>query len=132
MAVDGLHLPAPGLVLHGGVLAHGVLGHVGQLHVVGIVEHDEVGHAQVAGQAANALGHFFFHAAIGDVGDGLMLHPVPEARAQEAFGDGGAQAHHMALAQGAGGVLHAAMHFMFGMSGVGLFHWRKFFRSSML
>ena len=120
VAVDGDDFPVPGFVFLGHIFAGdcGTLG--GELDVVGIVEHDQVVQPEGSGYAACALGDFFLHASVGDVGiDGLAHDFLAKPCLQEFGGYGGSHGVAMALAERAGGVFDAAHHVYLGMAGAG-------------
>ena len=70
----------------------------------------------MAGDAAHALRYLLLNAAVGDVGIGLVGHPLAEARYQETLGNGCTECHGMALAQRARGILHAVEDIHLGMA----------------
>ena len=113
------HVPAPGLVLGGGIFGGDFGGGGGELDVVGIVEHHEVVQAEGSGDASGALGDFFLDAAVGDEGVVGVGHPVAEAGLEEFVGDCGAHGENVALAEGAGGVFDAPLDVEFGVAGGG-------------
>ena len=88
----------------------------GPLRQLGVVVHDEVAQTQMAGDAAHALRYLLLNAAVGDVGIGLVGHPLAEARYQETLGNGCTECHGMALAQRARGILHAVEDIHLGMA----------------
>ena len=68
------YVPSPRLILGGGVLAHDHSALCRELDVVGVVEHDEVVEAEVAGDASDTLTYFLLNATIRDVSINLVLH----------------------------------------------------------
>ena len=88
-------LPAPGFVFHGHVLGVHLIDLGRELDVVRIVVHDEVAQPQMPCDASHALRDLLFDGAVGDVGIGLVRHPLAEAGRHEPLRDGGAQRHGM-------------------------------------
>ena len=116
-AVDIKHIPAPGAIFHSHILAVNGVDVGGELHLVAVVEHDQVGQAQIAGDAPCTLRDLLLHAAVGDEGIGLVGHHVAEAGLQEALGDGASYGHGMALTEGTRSILHTALHIELGVTG---------------
>ncbi len=116
VAVHRQHVPAPRAVFHRHILRVHLIDLGRELHVVGVVIHDEVRQSEVSGDAAHALRDLLLDAAVRNVGIGLVRHPLAEARRHEALGDRGAQRHGVTLAQRTRGVLHAAQHVRLGMT----------------
>ena len=117
MSVDRQHIPTPGLVLHRHVLRIDLINLRRQLHVVGVIVHDQIRKPQMPRDAAHTLRNLLLDSTVRDIGIGFVGHPLAKARHQETFGNGGAQRHGMALSQRARGVLHAPQHIHFGMAG---------------
>ena len=107
---------APGFVLLHEVVAHHVFGLAAQLHLVRVVEENEVRELEVASDTAHAVCDFFFEAAVRNEADGLVLEDGAEAFHHEAFGDGGAKSDAVADAERARGVLDAEHHVQFGVT----------------
>ena len=106
----------PSLVLADEVVAHHVFGLATELHLVRVVEEDEVRKLEVARNAAHAVSNFFFEAAVRNEADRLVLEDGAEAFHHEAFGDGGAKSDAMADTERARGVLDAEHHVQFGVT----------------
>ena len=117
VAVDFNHVPVPCAVLGGIVLGIDGVDHRRELHLVAVVEHDQVRQAEIACQASGALGYFLLDAAVGYEGVGLVGAYLAESGNEEAFGQRAAYGHGMPLAERSGGVLDAAFGVDFGMAG---------------
>ena len=104
-------------VLADEVVAHHVFGLAAELHLVRVVEENEVRKLEVTGDAAHAVGDFFFEAAVRNEADSLVLEDGAEAFHHEAFGDGGAKSDAVADTERARGVLDAEHHVEFGVAG---------------
>ena len=115
--VDRQYVPAPGFVFHGHVLGVHLIDLGRELDVVRIVVHDEVAQPQMPCDASHALRDLLFDGAVGDVGIGLVRHPLAEAGRHEPLRDGGAQRHGMSLPERARGILHTAHHVHLGVAG---------------
>ena len=63
-AVAFNHAESPGLVLGHKVVAHDLFGLAAQLHLVRVVEENQVGKLEVASDTAHAVGDFLFEAAV--------------------------------------------------------------------
>ena len=109
--LDLLHVPAVGLVALHRVLAQGELDLALDGDVVAVIDEDELAQAQRGGQGARLAGDALHHAAVAHQAVGVVVHHR-EARAVELggqvlFGHGHAHGVGNALAQRAGGRLHA-------------------------
>ena len=115
VSVDRQHVPAPCFVFHGHVLGHHLVDLRRKLDVVRVVVHHEIRQAQMAGNAAHALRNLLLDGAVGNIGIGLVRHPLAEAGGHEALRNGSAQRHGVPLTQRTRGVLHTAHHVHLGV-----------------
>ena len=116
VAVDFDHVPVPRAVFCGYILVGHFVDHGGELHAVGVVEHDEIAQSEEAGEATGTLADFLLDAAVGDESISLMGNHVAETGLQETLADGAAYGHGVTLAERTGGVFHAAGGVELGMS----------------
>ena len=101
-AVDVKHVPVPSAVFGRDILRVDGIDLGRELHVVGVIEHDEVVQAQMAGDAPRTLRDFLLNAAVGDERIGLVRDDLAEAGGEEPLGNRAADGHDMTLAQRAG------------------------------
>ena len=115
--VDLDDIPVPCAILGGDILGVYCIDHRGELHLVGVIEHDKVVQTQITGDTAGTLRNLLLDTAVGDEGIGLMRYGLTEACHEETLGDCRTDGHDMTLTQRAGGVLDAAQWVQLGMSG---------------
>ena len=116
-AVDHHHLPVPCAVLCGSILKRHLVAVGRELHVVAVVEHDEVVQSQEAGNASCALRNLLLDTAIGDKGIGLVRPHLTKTLGKETLGYCRSHAKHMALAKRTRSVLDAAHHVALRVTG---------------
>ena len=71
-AVDLDNVPVPGTVFGGVVLGVDSIDISRELHSVRVIEHDQIGKAEVTGNAACALRDLFLYTAVGNEGVGFV------------------------------------------------------------
>ena len=117
VAVDFNHIPMPCAVF--GCVVFGVYGvdHSGELHLVAVVEHDEVREAEETGNTSGTLRNLFLNTAIADESVGLVAYHSAETCFEETLGNSAANSHGMALAKRAGSILNATHGVELGVTG---------------
>ena len=117
VTVDLLDIPAPCLVLLGGVLASNHLCAGRELNIIGVVEHDQVVETEVTGDTASALRDLLLYTTVRDIGVDGLVHHVAQTSLQELGGDGGTNGEAMTLTERTRGVLDAACNLTLGVTG---------------
>ncbi len=117
IADDLLHKPAPSLVLGSHVLGGHFAAHGRELHLVGVVEHDQIIQAERACHTACTLRDLLLHAAIGDEGvDGRVV-DLAKAGVEELSRDSSTYSKRVTLSERTGGILDAALDVTLGVTG---------------
>ena len=78
IAVYGDDVPSPGLVFLCCIFGCHLFHCCGELDVVGIIEHNQIGESQRSGDTSGALRDFFLYASIGNESIGFVSHPFPK------------------------------------------------------
>ena len=117
VTVNLLNVPAPSLVLLGGILAGHHLSLRRELDVVSIVEHNQVVQTEVTGNTASTLRNLLLYAAVRDVSVDGLTHDVAQTSLQELSGDGSTNGEAVTLSERTRGVLDAALNLALGVTG---------------
>ena len=97
-------------------MAHHVFNLARELHLVGVVEENEVRKLEVTGNAAHAVSDFFFEAAVRHEAYDLVLQNVAKAFDHEAFGNRITEGYGMTDTERTRGVFDAEGDFDFGVA----------------
>ena len=116
VAVDLDDIPVPCAILGGDILGVYGIDHGRELNLVRVIEHDEVGQAQVSGEACGALRDFLLDTAVRDEGVCLVREPLAKTCCKESLGNCAADGHGVALAQGTRCVLDTTLGMEFGVT----------------
>ena len=108
---------SPGFILGHKVVAHDLIGLAAELHLVSVVEENQVGKFQVTGNAAHAVGDFLFKAAIGNQAHRLVFQDRAKTFHHEAFGNGGTQCDTVTDSERARRILDTEGYIHFGVAG---------------